>query len=236
MLFFDACSGGEVTAFVLRVHGAAAQQHVVALFGGSANLPDPIWEGSGTQRYEDFGNHDLTNAPVIEVVVTMHDETDATVEARCGECAMRLALPPSRSLRGGSVRPATAHECVELGLRWCLGLDRFGCFDPLETIFWGEHVHAEAWCVQESIVFDEAVPMPNSYLFTTQVWLSRFPQEKHIDAVNRIFGTESGDAFCVSGDHFQKSDDAQPRHQVLVAAFTRIEGAPPSRFATHAER
>jgi hypothetical protein len=220
MLYVDVCDGLQVTELVLRVRGARAHAVVLELFSGNAELPAPIEESNGTLRYEDRSGRDLTGVPVVEVVVTMHDDAEAFVEATYGTSTMLLTQPPAASTLAGSVRPATARECVELGLRWCFGLERMGCFDPLDAIFRGERAAAEAWVVDEPVTFKGSVPGPSSYKATTQVWLGRMVSEENADAVGQLFWTTAADAWRAG---------TMRRPQVLVAAFTGIDGDAPSR-------
>ena len=227
MLYVDVCDGLQVTELVLRVRGARAQALVLELFSGGAELPAPIEESDGTIRYEDRTGRDLAGVPVVEVVVTMHDDARALVEASYGASTMQLTQPPVGSTLAGPVRPATARECVELGLRWCFGLERMGCFDPLETIFRGERATAEAWVVDEPVTFDALAPGQSGYKGTTQVWLGRMVSEESADAVGRLFGTTAADAWRAG----------MPRRpQVLVGAFTRVEGDAPDRPPTRPEQ
>jgi hypothetical protein len=223
MLYIDVCGGGQVTEFVFRVRGAVAQEVIAHALRGDGEPMEFSVEPDGTHRYEDRSGRDLTGVPVIEVVVTMHDETHALVEASYGACTMRLAPPPVGAALGGSARPATARECVELALRWCFGLGRMRCCDAIEAIFQAAHVSAEAWTVEEPVTFDASADAPTGYERTTQVWLGRLPHEEHADDVGQLFGVTSSDAWAARGP--------QRRNQVLVAAFTKLEGEAPTRPA-----
>ena len=221
MLYVDVCAGGQVTELVLRVRGVAAQEVVADALRDDGEPMEFMFEPDGARRYADQSGRDLAGVPVIEIVVMTQDETHALVEASYGACTMRLAPPFAGRVLGGSARPATARECVELALRWSFGLGRMGCCDPIEAIFQGAHVVAEAWVVEEPVTFDASAPAPTGYEGTTQVWLGRLPHEEHADEVGRLFGVTSSDAWAARGP--------QRRNLVLVAAFTKLEGEAPTR-------
>ena len=223
MLYVDVCGDGQVTELLLRVRGVVAQEVIAHALRDGGEPMEFVVERDGTRRYEDRSGRDLAGVPVIEVVVTTHDEASALVDASYGACTMRLAPPPVGSALGGSARPATARECVELALRWCFGLGRMGCCDPIETISQAAHVSTEAWTVEEPVTFDASADAPTGYEGTTQVWLGRLPHEEHADEVGRLFGVTSSDAWAARGP--------QRRNQVLVAAFTKFEGEAPTRPA-----
>ncbi len=224
MLYLDLCGGGQATELVLRAHGVLAQALVVELFGGESALPAPIEEVDGARRYEEPAGRDLAGVPVIVVDVTIYDEACAVVEARYGGCVTRLTEAPAGRATHASMRPASARECVTLALHWCFAVDRSGCHDPIETIFRGARALAEAWVV-DLPVKDAALASPLSgYEETTQVWRGRFPSLAEFEQVGRLFGTTSGDTWPVHG--------AERCQQVLVAAFTSVEGDPPTRPTT----
>ena len=114
----------------------------------------------------------------------LEDPGQPIVEASHRQCVMRLRRPLGDTPSKHGVRIASIEECVELGLRWCLGVGRLGCFDPVRTIFRGSIVDAEAWVIEPRAI-DTVAAFGRSCPGSVQIWKGRFPSRSDVGAVSR---------------------------------------------------
>ena len=82
--------------------------------------------------------------PLVEVHVAL--EPTPRVLARCGDRVVSLSRGDHRS---ELVRPATARETIEIGLRWILAWDHVGCVHLDEQAFWAPLTCARAFVVDD---------------------------------------------------------------------------------------
>jgi hypothetical protein len=217
MRYVDVCCGLRVTYLDVTARDAAAAARIAPW------LRDV--EGDATARDDGSLSDDAdAQAPRIAIVVGT-DPHAPIVEARCGARTLALHAPPSPRDASAPLRRASVDEAIALGFSWALGVERVGCFDPLETLFPMPHIRAEAWVldlrdgIEAVLATLPQIPKLPSADRLVQLWCGTgLPRPHRVDALTAAFGADDADAWALLDPRTPLPGRAAHPH-VLVATL-----------------